>query len=86
MSAIDLVGHLAVEIAGRLVGPHDRGIVHERAGDRHPLALAARQLVGFVRGAVGEPDERRAPRARAGAPPSSGRGRRAAAARRSRPR
>ena len=53
----DLLGRLAVEVAGRLVGPHDRGVVDERAGDRDALALAAGQLVRDVAGAVGEPDE-----------------------------
>jgi len=31
-------------------------LVHQRAGDRHPLALPARQLVRPVRHPVGEPD------------------------------
>ena len=50
----------AVEVAGRLVGEHDRRPPDERARDRHALALAARQLLG----AVVEP-VRRARRARA---------------------
>ena len=81
----DLLGVGAVEVAGRLVGPHDRGVVDERAGDRHALALAAGELVGHVaaRGRAGRPA--RAPRARAGAPRRRGRARPAAAARRSRP-
>jgi hypothetical protein len=37
----DLLGLLAVEVAGRLVGPDDRRIVDERARDRDTLALAA---------------------------------------------
>jgi hypothetical protein len=53
----DLVGALGVQVAGRLVGPHDRGVVDERTGDRHALALAAGQLVGKVVGAVGDADE-----------------------------
>ena len=34
----------AVEVAGRLVGQHDRRAAHQGAGDRDPLPLAARQL------------------------------------------
>ena len=41
-------GRLGVEVAGRLVGPHDRGLADQRAGDRDPLLLAARQLGGPV--------------------------------------
>ena len=41
-----LVG--AVEVAGRLVGQEDRRAVDEGPGDRHPLALAAGELVGTV--------------------------------------
>ena len=37
-----------VEVAGRLVGQDDRGLVDQRARDRHALLLAARQLVGIV--------------------------------------
>src|ERR687897_2906255 len=48
----DLLGVLAVEVAGGLVGPDDRGVVDERAGDRHALALAARELVRDVPGAL----------------------------------
>ena len=75
-----------VEVAGRLVGPDDRRVVDERAGDRDALALAARERVGNVVRAIGEPDElerleRSLARFRA-----ARRGRRAAAARRSRPR
>src|SRR5512143_510605 len=44
----DLAGLLAVEVAGRLVGPYDRRVVHERARDRDPLALAAGELLGQV--------------------------------------
>ena len=53
----DLVGVLAVEVAGRLVGPDDRGVVDERTGDRHALALAARELVGHVLGPVAQAHE-----------------------------
>ena len=54
-----LAGAFGVERAGGLVGPHDPRPSGERARDRDPLLLAARQLVGAVRNA------RRAPRARA---------------------
>ena len=38
------VGGRFVEVAGRLVGEHQRRAVGERAGDRDALLLAARQL------------------------------------------
>jgi hypothetical protein len=41
-------GRAGVEVARRLVGKQQPGAVGERAGDRHPLALAAAQLVGPV--------------------------------------
>jgi hypothetical protein len=44
----DLPGGKPVEIAGRLVGNGDRRIGHHRAGDRHPLLLAARELRRIV--------------------------------------
>ena len=47
---------LAVEVAGRLVGQHQLGIVDERAGDREPLLLAAGQLVRPAIGDLGEPE------------------------------
>src|SRR3990172_2078472 len=37
----DLLPGGGVEVPRRLVGEQDRGIVHQRAGDRHPLAFAA---------------------------------------------
>jgi hypothetical protein len=43
--AHDLLAGLRIEVAGRLVGQHQRRIAHQRAGDRHPLLLAAGQLV-----------------------------------------
>jgi hypothetical protein len=42
----DLLGALAVEVAGGLVCPDDRGIVHQRTRDRDPLTFAAGELVG----------------------------------------
>ncbi len=50
--ADDLFTRRRVEISGRLVGEQQRGISSERAGDRHPLLLAARQLVRLVGHAV----------------------------------
>src|SRR5215204_830344 len=40
----DLPGCLGVQGACRFVRPHDDGLVDERAGDRHPLLLAAAHL------------------------------------------
>ena len=45
-----------VEVAGRLVGPHDRGLGDEGAGDGDALLLTAGQLVRTVLRAVAEPD------------------------------
>ena len=45
-----------VEVPGRLVGQQHGGLVRERAGDRDPLLLAARQLRGQVVAPSGEPD------------------------------
>ena len=45
MMASPVVG---VEVGGGLVGQHDRRVRDQRARHRHPLALAARQLVGAV--------------------------------------
>ncbi len=50
------LGGMAVEVAGRLVGPHDRRLGHQRPGDRDPLLLATRKLGRPVRGPVAEPD------------------------------
>src|SRR3972149_6920158 len=40
----DLRGRLAVQVPRRLVRPHDRGLVRERAGDRDALLLPRAQL------------------------------------------
>ena len=55
----------AVEVAGRLVGQHDRRIVGQRARERHALLLAARELRRVVMRAAGQPDflEQRSARA-----------------------
>ena len=46
-----------VERGERLVEQHDLGVGGQRAGQRDPLALAARELVRVAVGAAGEPDE-----------------------------
>src|SRR5437867_889605 len=53
----DLLGRLAVEVAGGLVGEQHRGVAHDRARDRHALLLAARELARVVVHAIGEPDQ-----------------------------
>ena len=60
-----------VERRGRLVGDQQLGIAGERDGDHHPLAHAARQLVGILVDAplrLGDADERAASRSRAPRP------------------
>ena len=47
---------LGVEVAGRLVGQHQLGIVDERSRDREPLLLAAGELVRKVVGHRGQPE------------------------------
>ena len=49
---------LLVERAERLVEQQDRRPRDQRAGERHPLALAAAQLMDPARVLVGEPDQR----------------------------
>src|SRR6266508_68631 len=52
----NLIGHVGVEVAGRLISPHDRGPGRQRPRDRDPLLLTPGQLVGPVAGAGAEPD------------------------------
>jgi hypothetical protein len=52
----DLVGGPGVEVAGRLVGQHQRRPPHQRAGDRHALLLPARQAPRVLVRAVAEAD------------------------------
>ena len=48
----DLGAAAAVEGAGRLVGEDHGAAVHQRAGNRHALLLAAGQLPGTMIGAI----------------------------------
>ncbi len=50
----DLLGALAVEAAGRLVGEDERRVVGERPGDGDALALTARELLGALVEVAGE--------------------------------
>jgi len=52
----DAAGVLRVERAGRLVGEHDGRRGDEGPGDRPPLLLAARELVGAMGRAMGHAD------------------------------
>ena len=52
----DDVGGVLVEIAGRLVGQHQRRLVGERAGDGDALLLAARQLRRAMIEPLGKPE------------------------------
>src|SRR5262249_20834840 len=54
----DHLSVLAVEVAGRLVGEQERWLWRERAGERHPLLLAARELRRVMVPAPTEPDAR----------------------------
>ena len=50
----DLVGGLAVEVAGGLIAHQQLRVRHQRARDRDALLLAAGELARLVLGAVGE--------------------------------
>ena len=52
----DVIGRLAVEVAGGLVGEHERGIGHESARDRHALLLSSGELVRAAGELVAEAD------------------------------
>src|SRR5205085_1935276 len=54
--ADDLVPGALVQVAGRLVGEQHPGLLDQRAGDRHPLLLAAGQLGRQVPQPVAEAD------------------------------
>ena len=53
----DLAARREVEVAGRLVGQHDRRSIDQGPGDRDPLLLAGRQLVGPMALLAGEVDQ-----------------------------
>ena len=53
--AQNLGGRLLVEIAGRLVGEQNGGLVHQCARNGHPLLLATRQPVDGAVQAIAEP-------------------------------
>ena len=53
---VHLVGLLAVQLAGRLVGEEYARPVSERGAERDALLLAARQLARFAAALVGEAD------------------------------
>src|SRR5206468_10653502 len=55
--AQDLVLHRLVEVARRLVGEEERGLAHDRAGERRALSLALRELRGVGLRAGREADD-----------------------------
>ena len=44
----DLYAGVAVQRAGGFIGQQDIRIIHQSAGDRHPLHLSAGHLIGFL--------------------------------------
>ena len=44
----NFIGCFRIQVSGRLIGQDDAGVVHQRPGNGHPLALPARKFVGFV--------------------------------------
>ena len=55
--AHDPDGRVGIEVPGGLVGQQDQGPVDEGPGDRHPLLLATRELVGQVVALLGQPHQ-----------------------------
>jgi hypothetical protein len=51
-----LFDHLGIERRGWLVEKHNFGLHRQRAGDRHALLLAARELAGIFAGLLGDAD------------------------------
>ena len=51
--AENIVGRLAIEVAGRFVGPDDGRLVDQGTCNGDALTLATRQLGGLVRGSIG---------------------------------
>ena len=52
----DAVDLDVVEVGGRFVGEHQRGVVHECPRDRDPLLLATGHAAGLVRDPFGQAD------------------------------
>ena len=52
----DFVGALAIQVSGGLVAKQKRRIGDNRAGDGHPLLLAARELAGVMIHAIRQTD------------------------------
>src|SRR6266487_2075675 len=52
----ELEGGGGVQVAGGLVAHQQRGVIHQRAGDRHPLPLPAGQRRGQRVRPVGQPN------------------------------
>ena len=50
----DLIAHFGVDVARRLVGDDERGVVDQSARKRHALLLAARKLGGVVVSLIGK--------------------------------
>ncbi len=46
-----------IEVASRFVRKNDMGVVHQRAGDCHPLLLSAGQLIRAMAESAGKPDK-----------------------------
>ncbi len=51
-----LLPELGIKVRQWLVDQNDGRLVDQRAGERHPLLLPARQLVRIARGEIAEPD------------------------------
>ena len=54
----DLLRRHAVQVAGRFVGQDEVGVIHQAAGDGHPLLLTAGELGGAVPQPIFQPDQR----------------------------
>ena len=53
----DLLGGHAIQVAGRFVGQDEVRVIHQAAGNGHPLLLTAGELRGAMPQAILEPDE-----------------------------
>ena len=52
---VQFLGVYAVEVASRLVGKYDGGVIDQCPGHGHPLLFASGKLLGPVPHAVGQP-------------------------------